>query len=85
MPRISPRRCTGSASRTRAAGPNLHLVPADSPRFRDELAFRDRLRASSSVAAEYAELKRDLAQRFANDREAYTDAKADFVRRTLRG
>jgi GrpB-like predicted nucleotidyltransferase (UPF0157 family)/ribosomal protein S18 acetylase RimI-like enzyme len=62
---------------------HLHLVPTDSSRFRDELAFRDRLRANPETAGEYAALKRDLAERFADDREAYTDAKADFIRRVL--
>lgn len=62
---------------------HLHLVPVDSGRYRDELAFRDRLRANTQTAAEYLALKRDLARRFAHDREAYTDAKSDFVRRIL--
>lgn len=62
---------------------HLHLVPTASSRFRDELAFRDLLRASPETAAEYAALKRDLAERFADDREAYTDAKADFIQRSL--
>ncbi len=63
---------------------HLHLVPTDSQRFRDELAFRDRLRESPQAAEEYAALKHDLADRFADDREAYTDAKAAFIRRALR-
>ena len=58
---------------------HLHLVPAGSPRFRDELAFRDYLRANDRAAREYAALKRTLAKRFARDREAYTDAKAAFI------
>ena len=62
---------------------HLHLVPTGSRRFRDELAFRDRLRASSETAEAYAALKRDLAKRFADDREAYTDAKAGFIRRIV--
>ena len=62
---------------------HLHLVPTDSSRFRDELALRDRLRASPEIAGEYAALKQGLAERFSRDREAYTDAKADFIRRTL--
>jgi GrpB-like predicted nucleotidyltransferase (UPF0157 family) len=64
---------------------HLHLVPAGSRRFRDHLAFRDRLRAEPRLAAEYAALKRDLAARFEHDREAYTDGKDDFVRRALAG
>jgi GrpB-like predicted nucleotidyltransferase (UPF0157 family) len=59
---------------------HLHLVPTDSRRFCDELAFRDLLRGDPATAREYEALKRNLAQRFADDREAYTDAKADFIR-----
>lgn len=62
---------------------HLHLVPTDSRRFRDELAFRDLLRASPEVAEEYTTLKHKLADRFSRDREAYTDAKTDFIRRVL--
>ena len=58
---------------------HLHLVPAKSRRFEEGLAFRDRLRADPVVAAAYAALKRGLATRFADDREAYTDAKAAFI------
>jgi GrpB-like predicted nucleotidyltransferase (UPF0157 family) len=62
---------------------HLHLVPVGSRRYADELTFRDRLREDPQIAAEYLVLKRSLASRFANDREAYTDAKSDFVRRVL--
>lgn len=62
---------------------HLHLVPTGSERFRGELAFRDRLRASPQVADEYAALKRNLAERFRNDREAYTAAKTEFISRVL--
>ena len=64
---------------------HLHLVPTGSARFRDELSFRDRLRDSPAIADEYTELKRELAQRFADDREAYTDSKTDFIREALDG
>lgn len=62
---------------------HLHLAPVGSRRYADELAFRDRLRADSSVAAEYAALKSGLAARFARDRESYTEAKSDFIREVL--
>jgi GrpB-like predicted nucleotidyltransferase (UPF0157 family) len=62
---------------------HLHLIPTEGRRYRDELAFRDRLRADPGLAESYASLKRDLAARFPDDREAYTDAKADFIRTTL--
>ena len=63
---------------------HLHLVPADSARFRAELAFRDHLRANPDIAEEYVALKRKLAREFKRDREAYTEAKADFIGTVLR-
>jgi GrpB-like predicted nucleotidyltransferase (UPF0157 family) len=62
---------------------HLHLVPGGSRRFRDELAFRDRLRADPAVAREYRELKKLLAARFRTDREGYTLGKSDFIARVL--
>jgi GrpB-like predicted nucleotidyltransferase (UPF0157 family) len=64
---------------------HLHLVPIGSKRYRDEIAFRDRLRADRQLAARYAALKRELAERHRDDREAYTEAKSTFVAATLRG
>lgn len=60
---------------------HLHLVPFASPLWNERLAFRDCLRSSPAVAAEYAELKQRLAAQYEFDREAYTDAKAPFVQR----
>jgi GrpB-like predicted nucleotidyltransferase (UPF0157 family) len=62
---------------------HLHLAPAGGRRYADELAFRDRLRADLDRAAAYAELKRELAARFPEDREAYTEAKTAFIRAVL--
>jgi GrpB-like predicted nucleotidyltransferase (UPF0157 family) len=64
---------------------HLHLVPADSQRFRDELAFRDRLRADREIASRYAALKRELAARHRDDRGGYTEAKSAFVLAVLAG
>jgi GrpB-like predicted nucleotidyltransferase (UPF0157 family) len=36
------------------------------------------------LAARYAALKQHLAERHGADREAYTDAKADFIQGALR-
>jgi GrpB-like predicted nucleotidyltransferase (UPF0157 family) len=66
----------------RAAGgerlAHLHVVPEDSNFFRDIVAFRDALRASPNLAAEYEALKiRLLAS--AEDRLDYRDGKREFV------
>jgi GrpB-like predicted nucleotidyltransferase (UPF0157 family) len=62
---------------------HLHLVPFGSPRFRAELAFCDLLRTDPQLAADYAALKRDLAKRYRNDRDAYTAAKTSFIEGAL--
>jgi GrpB-like predicted nucleotidyltransferase (UPF0157 family) len=59
---------------------HLHLVD-DRGELERRLRFRDRLRADPVLAREYVALKRSLAARFPEDREAYADAKSDFIRR----
>lgn len=58
---------------------HLHLVH-DCVELERYLAFRENLRASAELAGEYAVLKRTLAARFPYDREAYTEAKTEFIR-----
>jgi GrpB-like predicted nucleotidyltransferase (UPF0157 family)/RimJ/RimL family protein N-acetyltransferase len=62
---------------------HLHLVD-DRPELERRLYFRDRLRAEPALAAEYVALKCALAVRYPEDREAYTEAKAPFIRRMER-
>jgi GrpB-like predicted nucleotidyltransferase (UPF0157 family) len=62
---------------------HLHLVPVSSSLWSDRLVFRDYLRSSATAAAEYAELKLALAEQHQFDREAYTEAKGEFVRSIL--
>jgi GrpB-like predicted nucleotidyltransferase (UPF0157 family)/RimJ/RimL family protein N-acetyltransferase len=59
---------------------HLHLIdePAELER---RLGFRERLRADPLLAKEYVALKRTLARRYRDDREAYTEAKSEFVKR----
>lgn len=61
---------------------HLHVrVPHDS---RAELSFRDTLRTNPDLARRYGELKNVLAVRHATDRDAYTDAKTEFVTEILK-
>ena len=62
---------------------HLHLVPIASPLWAQRLHFRDALRNNAALAAQYAELKLQLAHQFPLDREAYTDGKTVFVLRVL--
>ncbi|QDH71469.1 GrpB family protein [Marilutibacter alkalisoli] len=58
---------------------HLHLVVHDGPVWHKRLKFRDALRSDPELAAKYAALKTRLAATHPRDREAYTDAKAEFV------
>jgi GrpB-like predicted nucleotidyltransferase (UPF0157 family) len=62
---------------------HLYVVVAGSKPHADHVRFRDRLRRHPEVAREYAELKKALADQHRNDRERYTEAKAEFISRTL--
>jgi GrpB-like predicted nucleotidyltransferase (UPF0157 family) len=58
---------------------HLYVCPENSGELRAQLAFRHRLRNEPELASAYADLKRQLAIRFRDDREAYTKAKTEFV------
>jgi GrpB-like predicted nucleotidyltransferase (UPF0157 family) len=62
---------------------HLHLIPTGSQRLDDEIAFRDYLRTYPRRAAEYEALKRALALEHADDRDAYTRAKANHIAAAL--
>lgn len=55
----------------------------DSPRWQQQIVFRDALRANPILTADYAALKRVLAAKHSDDREAYTAAKSEFIRTVL--
>jgi GrpB-like predicted nucleotidyltransferase (UPF0157 family) len=62
---------------------HLHAVVYDTAFWRDLVAFRDLLRTDPGYAERYWRLKTALAARHRNDREAYANAKTDFVRNAL--
>lgn len=62
---------------------HLHVVRFDGEERRKHLMFRDRLMTHPEEAAEYQRLKEDLAHRFREDRQAYSDGKDQFIRMIL--
>ncbi|UPV73787.1 GrpB family protein [Halorussus limi] len=62
----------------------LSLTERDTDCYREAIAFRDFLRSHPDVAQEYEALKRELAKKHPDDREAYTERKGEFVERVLR-
>jgi len=57
---------------------HLHIHD-DEDEVQRHLVFRDHLRANPAARDAYLALKRDLATRFRDDREAYSRGKTDFV------
>lgn len=61
----------------------LSLTTPDSATYREQLAFRDYLRADPDVANEYGDLKHELAAQYPDDRASYTAEKSDFIESIL--
>ncbi|WP_172251360.1 GrpB family protein [Saccharibacillus deserti] len=62
---------------------HLHLMQEHEERWDIQLRFRDLMRQQPESVRQYAELKRDLAGRYTDDREAYTRAKSGFIENVL--
>lgn len=62
---------------------HLH-IHTDHDDVQRHLLFRDRLRADQATRRDYEALKRDLAIRHADNREAYAKGKDDFVDAVVR-
>ena len=74
--------CGDSEADTRTC--RIHVVRADSMEWRNYINFRDYLNFYPKKAAEYESLKQELQQRFPNDRNAYTEGKAEWIAYALR-
>ena len=61
---------------------HCHMYPQDHSDVRKLVAFRDQLRANPETSIAYERLKRNLALKYRDDRESYTDGKGAFIRET---
>jgi GrpB-like predicted nucleotidyltransferase (UPF0157 family) len=61
----------------------IHVCEAGGEWEREHLLFRDFLRAHPQARDAYARLKRDLAERYRDDRLAYNEGKTGFILDTL--
>ncbi|WP_085299323.1 GrpB family protein [Cognaticolwellia mytili] len=62
---------------------HLHLIPFESDLWKERIKFRDKLRENNKLANDYANLKRELASKYREDREAYTQEKWPFIQKVL--
>jgi len=62
---------------------HLHVVEEGYWLGVEQLQFRDHLRRHPDAAARYAAVKRELARKFPDDRERYTQDKSEFIGEVL--
>jgi GrpB-like predicted nucleotidyltransferase (UPF0157 family) len=70
--------------RPQARTHHLHLIEDGHPHALALVAFRDALRADAGLCRQYAVLKDQLARQHGDNRNAYSNAKGEFVARALR-
>jgi len=62
---------------------HLQIIQQGDPNILALIAFRDALRRDPKAREAYSSLKEDLANKHRNDRDAYSNAKTEFVRTIL--
>jgi GrpB-like predicted nucleotidyltransferase (UPF0157 family) len=62
---------------------HLYVCAAGSAALRAHLTLRDALRNDPEVAAAYGAVKRELAERFRDDRDSYAEEKTPFITSVL--
>lgn len=62
---------------------HLSVTYMKSPFWDEHILFRNALRKDAALAAQYLELKRNLAKQFRADRRSYTAGKEQFIRSAL--
>jgi len=62
---------------------HLHMVEYGEQFWKRHLLFRDYLRTHPDTASEYYMLKKQLAAKHHQNREAYTNAKTSFIESTI--
>jgi GrpB-like predicted nucleotidyltransferase (UPF0157 family) len=63
---------------------HIHITEPGGEMWLRRLKFRDYLRTNVDEARRYEALKYELAERYPDDREAYTDAKTEYVEEIYR-
>src|SRR6516165_12482010 len=62
---------------------HLHIIQQGDPNILALIAFRDALRRDPKAREAYSSLKENLANKYRDNRDAYSNAKTEFVRSIL--
>ena len=61
----------------------IHVMEYESERYKNVILFRDYLRKNVEEKNEYEKLKKELAEKYKDDRKMYTASKNDFIQKIL--
>ncbi|MDD4187718.1 MAG: GrpB family protein [Bacilli bacterium] len=62
----------------------IHVMEIDSPRYKNTLLFRDYLNSNKDELLKYENLKKELAEKYHDNRIMYTSSKNDYISDILR-
>jgi len=62
----------------------LHVEKLGSKNWKNHILFRDYLLKNKEAAKEYSQLKRELALKYKNDRDAYLTEKESFIQKIIK-
>ncbi len=63
---------------------HLHIVKFNSGLWKNQIIFRDYLRNNRGVIKEYNELKKELAEKYKDDRKKYVSGKDKFIKSVIK-
>jgi len=61
----------------------LHVTDKDSDSWKESILFRDYLRQRKETRDKYNRLKKELAEKFSDNRKQYTKAKSNFIQEVI--
>lgn len=62
----------------------IHIMEEKTKRCTDTILFRDYLLKHPEIVKKYEELKKELAEKYADNRKMYTASKNDFIQEVLK-
>lgn len=61
----------------------IHIMQLNSKRYQDTIIFRDYLKDNTATLKAYERLKKDLANKYSNNRRMYTISKNEFIQKVI--
>ena len=62
----------------------IHVMEVEGKRYQDIIKFRNYIRKHKDVLIGYEKLKKELAEKYADNRKMYTSSKNDFIQNIIK-